>query len=114
MQVHYLEVVTDDVDATCNGLEKLHDLHFGDTVASLGDARTAPLENGGSVGVRAPMSESEKPIVRPYVVVEDILAAVEAVEDAGGEIAHPPTEIPGRGSFAIYTLGGIQHGLWQV
>ena len=33
---------------------------------------------------------------------------------AGGEIAHPPMEIPGRGKFAIYIQGGVHHGLWQV
>jgi predicted enzyme related to lactoylglutathione lyase len=46
--------------------------------------------------------------------VKDIEAAVAAVEAAGGEIAHPPFELPGRGKFAIYFQGGIQHGLWQL
>ena len=39
---------------------------------------------------------------------------VEAAKAAGGEIALPPTEIPGHGKFAIYVQGGIDHGLWQV
>jgi hypothetical protein len=33
--------------------------------------------------------------------------------NAGGELAHPPLEIPGHGTFAIYLQGGIDHGLWQ-
>jgi hypothetical protein len=33
---------------------------------------------------------------------------------AGGEIAHPPMELPGHGKFAIFIQGGVQHGLWQV
>ncbi len=37
-----------------------------------------------------------------------------APEAAGGEIAHPPMEIPGHGRFAIFIQGGIHHGLWQV
>ncbi|MFP3940125.1 MAG: hypothetical protein ACLF0P_07455 [Thermoanaerobaculia bacterium] len=41
-------------------------------------------------------------------------AAVNAAEAAGGEVAVPPTEIPGHGTFAIYFLGGIQHGLWEL
>ena len=32
---------------------------------------------------------------------------------AGGEIVHPPMEIPGHGIFAIFIQGGIHHGLWQ-
>jgi len=33
---------------------------------------------------------------------------------AGGEIAHPPMEIPDHGKFAIHIVGGVHHGLWQV
>jgi len=80
----------------------------------LGNARTAALDGGGKIGVRAPMSPTEEPVVRPYVLVADIQAAVAAAEKAGAQIAHPPLEIPGQGTFAIYILGGIQHGLWQL
>jgi hypothetical protein len=46
--------------------------------------------------------------------VDNIEAAVKAARTAGAEIALPSTEIPGRGRFAIYFLGGIEHGLWQL
>ena len=36
MQVHYLEVVTPEVDATCAALAKLHDVTFGEPEAGLG------------------------------------------------------------------------------
>lgn len=114
MQVHYLEIVTTDVDATCGALEKLHGVSFSASEEVLGNARTAALANGGLIGVRAPMHEMEEPVVRPYVLVDDIDAAAEAAQAAGGEIAHPPMEIPGHGKFAIYVQGGIHHGLWQV
>jgi len=114
MQVHYLEIVTHEVDATCATHEQLHGVKFSKGDPGLGNARTANLANGGIIGVRAPMHESEEPVVRPYVLVKDIdTAAVTAVK-AGGEIAHPPMEIPGHGKFAIYIQGGIHHGLWQV
>ncbi|MFG0328485.1 MAG: VOC family protein [Phycisphaerales bacterium] len=113
MNVHYLEIVTPEMDATCQALEKMHGVKFGDPVAEYGGARTAPLKNGGRLGVRAPMHEAETPVVRPYVLVNDIEAAVESAKEAGGEIAMPPTEIPGEGRFAIYFHGGIQHGLWE-
>jgi predicted enzyme related to lactoylglutathione lyase len=114
MQVHYLEIVTPDVDATCAAYEQLHGVSFSEPEAGLGGARTAALANGGVVGVRAPMHETEEPVVRPYLLVDDIDAAAAAAVEAGGEIAHPPMEIPGRGRFAIYIQGGIHHGLWQV
>ena len=114
MKIHYLEVVTPEVDVTCAAQEKLHGVRFGEPVAGLGNARTAALANGGMIGVRAPMHETEEPVVRPYLLVDDIEAAVAAAVDAGGEIAHPPMEIPGRGKFAIFVQGGINHGLWQL
>ncbi len=114
MQVHYLEIVTADVDAVCSCYEKLHGVKFGAPVAGLGNARVAELSDGGRVGVRAPMHESEAPVVRPYLRVADIDIGAKAAAAAGGEIAHPPMEIPGFGKFAIYIHGGVHHGLWQV
>ena len=114
MRIHYLEIVTADVDAACAAYAAAHDVQFGEPDAGLGHARTAALAGGGLVGVRAPLRETEAPVVRPYWLVEDIEAAVAAVMRAGGRLAVPPMEIPGHGTFAIYIQGGIQHGLWQL
>ena len=114
MQVQYLEIVTPDVDAVCAAYEKLHGVSFSPPEAGLGNARTASLADGGMIGVRAPMHPTEDPIVRPYLLVDDIDAATAAAVEAGGQIAHPPMEIPGHGKFAIYIHGGIHHGLWKV
>lgn len=113
MRIHYLEIVTDEVDAVCAAYAATSGVQFGEPDARLGNARTAALAGGGLVGVRAPLRETEEPLVRPYWLVDEIEAAVAAVVDAGGEVAHPPLEIPGHGTFAIYIQGGIQHGLWQ-
>lgn len=113
LEVEFLEIVTPEVDGTIATLEKLHGVKFGKPVMEFGNARTAALEGGGLVSVRAPMRETEEPVVRPYVLVKDIDAAVKALEGSGAEIAIGPMQIPGRGKFAIYILGGIQHGLWQ-
>ena len=114
MQIHYLEIVTKEVDAVCAAYTVANGVQFGEPDAGLGNARTAALLGGGMVGVRAPMHESEEPVVRPYWLVADIEAAVAAAVEVGGEIAHPPMEIPGHGTFAIYIQGGIHHGLWQL
>jgi uncharacterized protein len=113
-QVYYLEIVTPDVDAVVAGYEAANGLEFGEPDAELGGARTAPLPGGGLVGVRGPLRPDEEPVVRPYWLVDDIEAAVAAAEAAGAQIAHPPLLIPGHGTFAIYFLGGVQHGLWQL
>lgn len=114
MQIHYLEIVTKDVDAVCSAYAAANNVRFGNPDAGLGNARTATLLKGGLVGVRAPMHDAEEQVVRPYWLVDDIEAAVAAAVEAGGEVAHPPLEIPGHGTFAIYMQGGVHHGLWQL
>lgn len=113
MEIYYLEIVTNDVDAVCAAYASANGLQFGQPDAGLGNARTAALSGGGLVGVRAPLRESEVPVVRPYWLVADVETAVAAAVDAGAQLAHPPLEIPGHGTFAIYIDGGIEHGLWQ-
>src|SRR5688572_19754168 len=114
MQIHYLEIVTKEVDAVCAAYASTNGVQFGEPDAGLGNARTAALADGGLVGVRAPLRSTEEPVVRPYWLVGDIEAAVAAVVQAGGKIAVPPMEIPGHGTFAIYLQGGNDHGLWQL
>jgi len=114
MRIQYLEIVTGDVDAVCAAYAAANGEQFGEPDAGLGNARTAALPGGGMVGVRAPLHETEEPVVRPYWLVDDIEAAFAAAIAAGGQEAHPPLEIPGHGTFAIYIQGGIHHGLWQL
>ncbi|MEM8615827.1 MAG: hydroxylase [Pseudomonadota bacterium] len=114
MQVYYLEIVTEDVDATCKGLSALHRVEFSLPEPALGGARLAKLADGGQVGVRAPLAEHDTPIVRPYLRVEDLNAAITTAEKAGAQILMRATEVPDHGRFALYTLGGHQYGLWQV
>lgn len=98
----------------CAAYSATNGVTFGEPDAGLGNARTAALAGGGLVGVRAPLRETEEPVVRPYWLVQDIQASVAAVVQAGGEVAVPPMEIPGHGTFAIYLQGGNDHGLWQL
>lgn len=114
MKAHYLEIVTPDVDEVCRSYQAAMDVEFGEPDPVLGNARTATLPDGSQIGVRAPMRESEEPVIRPYWLVTDIEQAVQAVEKSGGFIAHPPLELPGKGKFAIYIQGNTQHGLWEL
>jgi uncharacterized protein len=114
MKIHYLEIVTSHVDAVCAAYESAHNIKFGSPDPLLGGARTAPLPDGASIGVRAPMRDTEAPIVRPYWLVDNIESALVAASKQGATVAHPPLEIPGKGKFAIYIQGDVNHGLWQL
>ena len=113
MQIHYLEIVTKDVDAVCGSYAAAFGVKFSEPIAGFGNARTTKLPGGGMLGVRAPLRETEEPVVRPYWLVNDIEGALASAVKAGGEVAHPPLEIPGIGTFAIYLQGGNDHGLWK-
>jgi predicted enzyme related to lactoylglutathione lyase len=112
-RVHYVEIVSGDVDAQCAALERVHELSFGPPVADLGQARVAEAPDGSLIGVRAPLAEHERPIIRTYLKVEDITRAVQEAETAGAVIAYPPTRQGETGTWAIYILGDVQVGLWQ-
>lgn len=112
MQVHYVEIVSKTVDRQCKSLEQVHGLSFCSEVEDLGQAKVAKTANG-MIGVRAPLGEHEQPIVRTYFAVDDIEKAVKAAEAAGAVIAYPPTKQGETGTWAIYILDEIQHGLWQ-
>ena len=114
MKVHYLEIVTNDVESVVQSYAKANSVEFNEPVAELGNAVTARLADDSLVGVRAPMHETEEPAIRPYWLVSDIEAALADCVAAGAEIAHSPLELAGFGTFAIYSLGGVMHGLWQL
>ena len=59
------------------------------------------------------MRPDETPVVRPYLLVDDVAASIAVAEEAGAEIAVPAMEIPGQGTFGIFIQAGIESGLWQ-
>ncbi len=111
--VHYLEIVSNDVDTLTALYQSLHGLAFGAPDPDLGHARVAERPDGTLVGIRKPLAAHESPIVRTYVAVEDIDQAVKKAEAGGAMTAYPPTQLGQRGTFAIVIHGGVQLGLWQ-
>lgn len=114
MKIHYLEIVSPDAATLCKTYEQLHGVSFAAPQASLGNARTAKLAGGSLLGIRAPLRDTEAPVVRPYFLVDDIAAAVAKAAQAGAQIALPPMDLPGYGKCAIFLQGGVEHGLWQL
>jgi predicted enzyme related to lactoylglutathione lyase len=113
MAVHYLEIVSNDVDALTALYERLLGLSFGPLDPDLGQARVATRADGSLVGIRKPLASHEQPIVRCYLAVDDIHQATKQAEAQGALVAYPPTQQGQRGTFAILIQGDVQHGLWQ-
>lgn len=112
--VHYLEIVTPDVESTSELYATVYHWRFQPVIAELGNARVAKLPDGSLCGIRAPLHPDEKPIVRTYLRVVDLETAVSGAAKMGAKILLDRMEIAGHGSIAIYEHGGIQQGLWQV
>ena len=113
MTIHYLEIVSNDVDTLCATYERVHALSFGPEDPDLGQARVAVRPDGSLVGIRKPLAEHDGPIMRTYLEVADIQKAVEEAEGAGAIIAYPPTLHGELGTFALFIQGDVEHGLWQ-
>ena len=113
MAVHYLEIVSNDVDALTGLYQRVHGLSFGPPDTDLGQARVATQADGALVGIRNPLAAHEQPIMRTYIAVDDIEQAVRRAEESGATIAYPPTRQGNQGIFAILIQGALEHGLWR-
>lgn len=72
--------------------------------------RSAP-EAGGAVGRRG---ASVGRVLRVYITVEDLDAAIEAATANGGSVVQPATDIPGMGRYAaVLDPEGNEVGLWE-
>jgi uncharacterized protein len=73
--------------------------------------RTGP-EAGGGIGRRG---DSVGEVVRVYIDVDDLEAAVAAATANGGSVVTPPTDIPGQGRFAaVRDPEGNEIGLYAA
>ena len=111
--MHYLEVVATDALAARDYYTEAHGWHFQEA-PELGGAWIADMPGGSLCGIREPMHASEKPVVRTYLRVADVRAAVADAKRHGAEIMLEHMDIPGRGQIAIFGIGGIEQGVWQV
>ena len=113
VRIHYLEIVSNDVDALCAAYERVHGLEFKSEDPEIGQARVAVQPDGSFLGIRKPLAEHEQPIMRTYLQVDNIHKAVKKAEEGGAIIAYPPTKHGEWGTWAIFIQGGVQHGLVQ-
>lgn len=112
--VHYLEIVTPDVEAARLLYSTAFGWHFQAPVPELGNALVATLPGGSLCGIRAPLHAAETPVVRPYVRVADLERATREAGRSGATILLESMVLAGWGRISIVEVGGIQQGLWQV
>lgn len=112
--IHYLEIVTTEVDSTCEAYAVSCNVKFGPPDPLLGGARVCFMADGSQTGVRPPLRDTEAPIIRAYWLVRNVEAALAVAQARGAEVALPPTHIPTKGTCGIYILGGVEHGVWQL
>jgi len=113
MTVKYLEIVTPNVASICAMYSEVYGLTFGEEVPDLGNARTAERPDGTVFSIRAPLAEHDTPILRAYLAVDYIEAAVAAATAHGAVVAYGPVAQGDVGTFAIVIQDGVQHGFWQ-
>lgn len=113
-EIYYLEIVADDAEATRDFYREAYGWQFGEPVPELGGAFVASLPNGSVCAIRASMHAMETPTVRTYIRVLDVEAAVQKAVDLGATLALDATELPGQGTIAIFLIGGVEQGLWQL
>lgn len=112
--VCYVEMVSADVDAARRLCEKAYGWRFGEPDEALGGAYVATLPSGARFAIRTPMHEMETPLVRTYVRVADVDAAVRDAEALGAEVVLPPVALPENGRIAIFVVGEVEQGVWQL
>ena len=112
--IHYLEIVTPDVEATRQLYSAAFGWNFQPAVAELGNAAVAAIPGGSLCGIRAPLHAEEAPVVRTYIRVPNLAATTKEARRSGATILLESMDLAGWGKISIYEIGGLQHGLWQV
>ena len=112
--IHYLEIVTPDVEAACLLYSTAFGWRFQPSVPELGNAFVSTLPGGSLCGIRAPLHAEETPVVRTYIRVVSLELATREVERLGAKILLESMDLAGWGKISICEFGGIQQGLWQV
>lgn len=84
--VHYLEIVTPNLEGARDLYQTAFGWDFEGPIPELGNAWIASMPGGGTCGIRAPMHEQERETVRNYF----------------------------RGRISIVMVGNIEQGFWQV
>ena len=109
----FTELSTTDSAATREFLEKAFRWKFDEIQMPMGKYLSYRDPNGNQLGIRA-AERSEAPTSMNYVRVADLEQARARVEELGGKIVLPRTDIPKMGSFFWFRIpSGPIMACWQ-
>ena len=108
--VVHLDLASRDPNATCAFLQAALGWRFSPAMPGY-DMFLAPDAPHG--GLR-PLEAGEAPRVLAYVAVDDLDAARQRIEKAGGRVLTGPDEVPGFGRMLTFEApGGVALGAFQ-
>jgi predicted enzyme related to lactoylglutathione lyase len=111
--ISHIEFPADDIERAKRFYGAVAGWEFGEMPGMEGywNFRTGP-EAGGGLGKRGEMVGT---VVRVYIDVDDLDAALAAATANGGTVVTPPTPIPGMGRFAaVNDPEGNEVGLFET
>ena len=100
-RLNYVELPTSDFGPT----KAFYEAAFGWTMTAFGPTYAATTSGDTDVGLQADAAEASKAPL-PVIAVEDLEAALLAVEDAGGTIVRPIFSFPGGRRFHFLDPSG--------
>lgn len=111
-EITHIEFPADDVDRAKKFHEAVAGWKFQEMEGFSGYHMFRTGEGtGGGLGKRG---ENVGSVVRTYITVPKLAAAVKAAEQHGGKLVQPPTDVPGRGRYAaVLDSEGSEIGLWE-
>lgn len=110
--ITHVEFPADDVERAKHFYSAVAGWEFGETEGFPGYFTFRTEEgHGGGLGARG---QSVGSVIRLYITVDSLEAAVAAAEANGGSAIAPPQDIPGMGRWAVVRDSeGSEIGLWQ-
>jgi len=108
-RLDYVELPATEIAATRSFYERA----FGWTMMQFAPTYAATTTSDTNVGLQSDASERPGAPL-PVIQVEDLEAALAAVEAAGGEIVKPIRAFPGGRRFHFKDPSGNELAVWQV
>jgi predicted enzyme related to lactoylglutathione lyase len=100
-RLYYVELPVSEIGPAKSFYEKA----FGWDLTAFGPTYAATLSGDTDIGLQADASEATKAPL-PVIEVDDLEAALQAVEDAGGKIVRPIFAFPGGRRFHFLDPSG--------
>jgi predicted enzyme related to lactoylglutathione lyase len=106
-KLNYIELPVSDVPASTAFFEQA----FGWVLKPFGPSYAATVTGLTDIGLQGdPSAQTGAPL--PVIEVDDLEAALTAVEKAGGEITCPIFTFPGGARFHVREPSGIELAVW--